>query len=65
MGRDNSSNYPAEDGLVQAFIDFEKHTKVSSAGKAVSEPGFKKLVGVTNYERWKKSFQTIAEIHNL
>lgn len=63
--RENFSDYPGEDDLVEDFIDFEKHAKVSSAGKAVSEPGFKKLVGVTNYERWKKSFQTIAEIHNL
>jgi hypothetical protein len=51
--------------LVEAFLDFEKHAKVSSAGKAVNEQGFKKLGGVTNYEGWKKSFQTVAEIHNL
>ena len=63
--RENFSDYPGEDDLVEAFIGFEKHAKVSSAGKAVSEPGFKKLVGATNYEGWKKSFQTIAEIHNL
>jgi hypothetical protein len=51
--------------LVEAFLDFEKHAKVSSAGKAVNEQGFRKLGGVTNYEGWKKSFQTVAEIHNL
>ncbi|CAG5154425.1 uncharacterized protein ALTATR162_LOCUS3603 [Alternaria atra] len=36
--------------LVEAFLDFEKHAKVSSAGKAVNKQGFKKLGGVTNYE---------------
>lgn len=51
--------------LAEGFLDFEKHAKVSSAGKAVSDQGFKKLGGVTNYEGWKKSFQTVAEIHNL
>lgn len=64
-GQEDISDYPNGDGLVGAFLDFEKHAKVSSAGKAVSESGFKKLVGVTNYEGWKKSFQTMAEIHNL
>jgi len=64
-GQEGFSGYSAGDGLVETFLDFEKHAKVSSAGKAVSEPGFKKLVGVTNYEGWKKSFQTMAEIHNL
>ena len=63
--REDPSDHPIGDVLMEAFTDFEKHAKVSSAGKAVSEPGFKKLVGVTNYEGWKKSFQTIAEIHNL
>ncbi|PSN61599.1 hypothetical protein BS50DRAFT_625033 [Corynespora cassiicola Philippines] len=51
--------------LVEAFVDFKKHANVSSAGKAVNEQGFRKLGGVTNYEGWKKSFQTVAEIHNL
>jgi hypothetical protein len=64
-GQEDISDYPNGDGLVGAFLDFEKHAKVSSAGKAVSESVFKKLVGVTNYEGWKKSFQTMAEIHNL
>jgi hypothetical protein len=64
-GPEDFSDHPNGDGLMETFLDFERHAKVSSAGKAVSEPGFKKLGGVTNYEGWKKSFQTVAEIHNL
>lgn len=64
-GRESSSDHLAEDFLVEAFVNFEKHAKVSSAGKAVSEPGFKKLVGFVNYEGWRKSFQTVAGIHNF
>ena len=63
--REGPAGSTDDSDLVEAFLDFEKHAKVSSASKAINEQGFKKLGGVTNYEGWKKSFQTVAEIHNL